>query len=294
MSPLYIILALVPIAVAYRYLVEQTQAARLIGIKLASSDFLRVNKNGHQDAVSIPEANKWFFLSMALLLGGLAWLAFGFGWWAALAGLLTAYGSSTIAQVLFLPKKDSQHFFMQIFGSMSRRYADFERDGDKERAKAMRYLLDRIVEEYPSLGATGESRVTEKIISKSDADYIFSLDRAGWESYAERMVHPGGWKMQLARHETGTVVAAFDPATGMGLSTQPLYSDATKPPQMLVVGSYYPVGTLKTFTVKRKAELENAAQADVGSDYTATVRHLSQPPVDGIELQVMRSEPAAG
>src|SRR4030095_281721 len=149
MSPLYIILALAPIAVAYRYLLEQTQAARVLGIKPPSPAFLRVTKNGHQDAVSIPEASKWFFLSMALLLGGLAWLAFGFGWWSALTGLLTAYGSSTIAQVLFLPKKDSRHFFMQIFGSMSRRYADFERDGDKERAKAMRYLLDRIAEEFP-------------------------------------------------------------------------------------------------------------------------------------------------
>src|SRR4029453_6443522 len=114
MSPLYIILALAPIAVAYRYLLAQAQAGRVIGIKLASPDFLRVNKNGHQDAVSIPEASKWFFLSMALLLGGLAWLAFGFGWWAALTGLLTAYGSSTITPGLFLPKKNDGYFLLRI------------------------------------------------------------------------------------------------------------------------------------------------------------------------------------
>jgi hypothetical protein len=280
--------------VAYRYLVEETQAARVIGVKLASPDVLRVNKNGHQNAVSIPEANKWCFLSMALLLGGLAWLAFGCGWWAALAGLLTAYGSSTIAQVLFLPKKDSLHFTMCIFNSMGRRYADYERDGDKQRAEAMRYLLDRFESEYGPAMVKGDQKPTEKIINKSDADYIFSLDRAGWESYAERMVHPGGWKIQLGRHDTGTSVMAFDAATGMGLSTQPLFSDSTNPPVMLVVGSYYPVGTLQTFTDKRKAALEKDAhaQADLGKGYSLRVRYFSEPPVDGIELQVTRADPA--
>jgi hypothetical protein len=108
------------------------------------------------------------------------------------------------------------------------------------------------------------------------------------------VVHPGGWKVQLSRHDTGTAVAAFDPVTGVGLSTQPLYSDATNLPQMLIVGSYYPVGRLGTFTPKRRAELEKAAQADLGSGYTVTVKYFSQAPVDGIELQVMRSEPASG
>jgi hypothetical protein len=156
MSPLYIILALVPISVVFRYLVEQTQAARLIGIELAPPDYLAVNKNGFQDAVSPPGANKWFFLSMALVLGGLGWLALGFGWWAALVGLLAVFASSVLAQVLFLPKKDSRHFVMSIFGSMSRRYADYERDGDKHRAEAMRELLDRFVTAYEGVMTKGK------------------------------------------------------------------------------------------------------------------------------------------
>lgn len=90
MSPLYIVLALVPVAVVFRYFTEQTQAARLIWIKLASPEYLRIHKNGFQDAVSIPEANKWFFLLLALLIGGLTWLAMGFGWLWALAGLFAA------------------------------------------------------------------------------------------------------------------------------------------------------------------------------------------------------------
>ena|ERR1700731_3299514 len=159
-------------------------------------------------------------------------------------------------------------------------------DGDTERAEAMKYMLGRIAEEYPTLG--GE-QTTEKVITKSDVDYIFSLDRAGWESYVERMVHPDGWQVERSHHETGTVVGAFDRTTSMGLSTQPLYSDATSPPKMLVVTSYYPLGKLGAFMPTRKAELEKAAQDDLGSDYTVTVRNFSQPPLEGIELQVMRS-----
>jgi hypothetical protein len=78
-SPVYIILALVPVAVMFRYLLEQTQAARVIGVKLASPEFLAVKKHGFQDAVSLPEAAKWFFLVLGLLVAGLAWLALGFG-----------------------------------------------------------------------------------------------------------------------------------------------------------------------------------------------------------------------
>ncbi len=221
-------------------------------------------------------------------------LGIGFGWAFALAGVLVIYASGSIARLFFLPGRDSRHSLLQIYGSMARRYADYERDGDKERAVAMRHLLDLFEEKYPpAVLARADTQPSEKIISKTDADHIFSLDRAAWESYAKRMVHPGGWEIQLARHDTGTGVMAFDAATGMGLSTQPLYSDAIKPPMMLIVGSYYPVGILQTLTSKRKAELEKDAQADLGKDYTVTVRYFSEPPVDGIELQVRRSQPGA-
>ena len=104
------------------------------------------------------------------------------------------------------------------------------------------YLLWRIIEAYPTLGAIEESATMERLINKSDADYIFSLDRAGWETYAERMVHPGGWKVHLSRHDAGTGVFALDAASGVGLSTQPLFKDDTGPPVMLIVTSYYQIG----------------------------------------------------
>ena len=130
----------------FEYFLEQTQAARLIGIKLATPDVLRVNKNGFQKAVSPPEANKWFFGLLALLVDGIGWLVVGFGWRMGLARCFAAVAAGVFAQVLFLPKRHSQHCLLQIFGSMSRRYANYERDGDREGASAMRYLLGRIAE----------------------------------------------------------------------------------------------------------------------------------------------------
>lgn len=159
MSPLYIVLALVPVAVGFQYFVEQTRAARLIGIKLATPDVIRVNKNGFRKAVSPPEANKWFFGLLALLVGGIGWLVAGFGWRMGLAGCFGAVAAGVCAQVLFLPKRHSEHFLLQIVGSMSRRYANYERAGDKEGASAMRFLLGRIAEEYPTLGAAGKSHL---------------------------------------------------------------------------------------------------------------------------------------
>jgi hypothetical protein len=156
MSPLYIVLALVPVAVAFRYALEETQAARFVGMALASREYLRINRNGFRDAVSIPQARKWFFLLLGLLVGGLAWLVVGYGWLWALAAFVAAFGSSVFAQVLLLPKRDSRHFLMRFFTSMSRRFADFERDGDKQRAIAMKHVLDLFVVRFGEAIAKGK------------------------------------------------------------------------------------------------------------------------------------------
>jgi hypothetical protein len=296
--PLLIVLALVPIAVAFRYLLEQSSAAKLIGIRLAPPDFLAVEKSGHQDAVTPPEANKWFFLSLALLVAGVVGSGLAFGWLYGVLGVVVVYLSGVVAQVFFLPKKNSRHFVLSIFNSMSRRCADYERDGDKQRAAAMGDLLNRFMLAYGSVMTSPAQ--PERIISKSDADYIFSLDRAGWEAYAERMVHPGGWTLARSPSDTGTRVIAVAPDNSMGLSTQPFYDDPTKPPSVVLIGSYYPAGKLGGLAPKRQARLQADAQADLGSDYTVTVSYSPPPHVEGItelegiDLMVMRSDARRG
>ena len=157
MNPLWIVVSLVPISVGLRYLREQSQAALLVGITLASPEHLETDKNGLQIAVRIPEASNWLLGLVALFVAGLAWLVLGFGSTWALAGIFTAAVSSTSAQALLLPRRDSQHFIVQHAGSMARRYAEYQREGDRMRATVMRHLLDRLSEEYPS--AVGVERL---------------------------------------------------------------------------------------------------------------------------------------
>ena len=128
----------------------------------------------------------------------------------------------------------------------------------------------------------------EKIINKQDADYIFSLNRAGWEAYVKRMIHPDGWKVRLSPHDTGTGVMSFDPNSGFGLSIQPLYNGNEGPPKILIVGSYYPLGTLPDFTEDFKKSLENDAEKDLGPDYSVSASYIKMPPFETIELKVMR------
>lgn len=128
----------------------------------------------------------------------------------------------------------------------------------------------------------------EKIINKEDADYIFSLNRAGWEAYARRMVYPEGWKVRLAPHDTGTGVMAFDGNTNFGLSIQPLFVTDEDPPGMLIVGSYYPLGHLPPFTDDFRKGLEKEAVKDLGQGYSVSASYTKLPSFEGIELKITK------
>jgi len=95
---------------------------------------------------------------MALPIGAVGWLWFAFGWTNALIGVVVAVLSGTVAQVTFLPKRDSRHFVLRIFGSMARRVADYERDGDAVRARAMKEVLDKFVGQYAGVVGKGGGR----------------------------------------------------------------------------------------------------------------------------------------
>src|SRR5262249_38215803 len=116
--PLHLILLLIPIGVAFRYCVELTEAARIIEIAVSLTADLSMDENSLQNAVTLPELKKWFFVTMALQIGAVGWLWLAFGWANALIGALVAFLSGTVAQATFLPKRDSWHFVLRISRSM--------------------------------------------------------------------------------------------------------------------------------------------------------------------------------
>ena len=137
---------------------------------------------------------------------------------------------------------------------------------------------------------TSSASPSEKIVNKQDADYIFGLNKADWESYAQRIFYPDGWKVRLTPHDTGISVMAFDPNTGIGLSIQPFYDSDDKPPTVLIVASHYPLGVLPVFTDDFKRGLEKEAAADLGPGYTVSATYTKIEQFETIGLTITKKQ----
>lgn len=61
----------------------------------------------------------------------------GVGWLYGVIGAVVAYVAGLVAQMTLAPTPNSRHLVLSIFVSMSRRHADYVRDGDTERAAAI-------------------------------------------------------------------------------------------------------------------------------------------------------------
>ena len=86
---------------------------------------------------------------------------------------------------------------------------------------------------------------------------------------------------------------ATDPKTGVGLAVRPSFRDGQGPPETLVVGSYYPVGTFRRFSDQTRREMEAATGSDFGPGYSVTVSFSTMPSpppgFDVVELVITRS-----
>src|SRR6267143_1205225 len=91
MQPAYLLLLLIPLSVILSYQLRQQAATKLVGRRLATPEYLKINKDGLQVSVMDPKQNKWFFLVLALLVVIVGWLFVSFGCLAALEGLILAY-----------------------------------------------------------------------------------------------------------------------------------------------------------------------------------------------------------
>lgn len=97
---------------------------------------------GFQDAIT-PRWKAWFAVSVQLgcvIVIGFMW--WHLGWASGLGGAAIMLVGAKIAQ-LILPKPTGVHYRRLILRSMISRYANYNRDGDTIRAKAMGDLLTR-------------------------------------------------------------------------------------------------------------------------------------------------------
>jgi len=128
----------------------------------------------------------------------------------------------------------------------------------------------------------------ETIISKKDADFVFGLIRSEWEKNAPKFFAPG-WEVRLSKHETGTMVAAFNPANGYGMSVQPMYRNDRDKPEMVIVGNYFPMGALPPMTDDLKRSMESEAKKDLGPTYSVRLTYAKMEKLDVIELLLTRN-----
>ena len=126
------------------------------------------------------------------------------------------------------------------------------------------------------------------ILNKADADRIFSMARTMWESYAEGLVYPEGWKVRRDPSDNGSSVAGRHPATGIELTIRPYYDNAIDPPEVLFLGSRYPLGKAPKFTADLKGDLEYEAKKDLGPEYSVSAAYTKSPPFEEIELTIKK------
>ncbi len=53
--------------------------------------------------------------------------------------------------------------------------------------------------------------------------------------------------MRIQPIDTGSVMGAFDQETNIGLTVQPLFKNNDSSPEMIIVGSWFPMGMLKIY-----------------------------------------------
>ena len=126
------------------FLVLKTQVCLEYGRALASEGLLELNPNGYQDALTDPNTNKWFFLVQIGLIANIVAFFYLFGFWVGLGAIAAYFFVLTIISRA-LPAPGSPKWAAELYSTISRREADYKRDGDELRylaAKEIRELFE--------------------------------------------------------------------------------------------------------------------------------------------------------
>jgi len=57
---------------------------------------------------------------------------------------------------------------------------------------------------------------------------------------------------------------------------------------MIIVGNYYPVGTLPYFNDEFKQEIESKSKEDLSSKYSVSANYVKMPKFEGVELIISK------
>ena len=136
--------SVVILSLGVAYAITFGEVTRALGSSLSDEPAGR----GYQDAVT-PPWQTWFSLLayvLALVVIALSWREFGFG---RAVNTVTVFFAATLVWRRVLPEGHSTHYLKLILTSMTRRYANWVRSGDRVRAPTMAELLHRMGLDVP-------------------------------------------------------------------------------------------------------------------------------------------------
>jgi len=125
----------------------------------------------------------------------------------------------------------------------------------------------------------------ERLLNKANVDRTFSFNKAQWSQAAAQMIAPG-WTVRVYEHESSAQITGFDPSTGMALSIQPLFKDDARPPDMVIVGNYFPLGLLPPVTDNLKSKMESVARREIGAAYSLCLNHQIKDNLEMFEFSI--------
>jgi hypothetical protein len=127
----------------------------------------------------------------------------------------------------------------------------------------------------------------ELLLSKVDVDRVFSVNPAQWQEFAPQMVTPG-WDVRYVPHDSSFQIICFDPSTRIGLSVKPYFKDAKSLPNMVILGNYFPLGTIPPITEELKKGLESIVQKNIGAAYSVHLNHQCNNNTDMFEFVITK------
>lgn len=132
------------LAVLFRYFLALSNACLVIGKSISDVE----SRTGFQDAITPPMSTNVTFMTWIGIAGVLGYTVYEFGWGTAGIALAIFAFVSILVGAMLVPGPESPHFVRLIYGSMVRRYANFEREGDHLRSAAMKDLINGVESRY--------------------------------------------------------------------------------------------------------------------------------------------------
>jgi hypothetical protein len=128
------------------------------------------------------------------------------------------------------------------------------------------------------------------LITKSEVDYIFNIDRPQYELYIRGIVPAPEWKIQFNPMHTGTKLFTFNPELGIAMLLRPIFENPEEPPKKIIIGSYFHDNRIPADFHNIMEDIYSQVIKEIGGDYQLKRNRVRSVPLIGIEIHITQAE----